>query len=61
MIGFVAIWRGCSVRSEGGGTHYFPSEEDARRYLGLCDALNGMPAIASAEPAPIIAAFDRWL
>lgn len=58
MIGFVAFWRGHTVRSPGGCIHYFPSEEDAWLYLGLCDALAGMPAIASSKPAATVTAFD---
>jgi hypothetical protein len=45
--GFVVRWRGQEVRSVGGAIHYFPSEKDAWTFLRLCDAVDGMPAIAA--------------
>jgi hypothetical protein len=49
--GFVAVWRGQRVHSTGGGTHYFPTEWDAWMFLGFCDVVEGVPAIAAATPA----------
>jgi len=39
--GFVALWRGEYVQAAGGGLHYFATERDARKFLELCDAVNG--------------------
>ncbi len=41
--GFVALWRGEYVQAAGGGLHYFATERDARKFLELCDAVNGIP------------------
>jgi hypothetical protein len=46
--GFVAVWRGQRVHSTEGGTHYFPTAWDAWMFLGLCDVVEGVPAIAAA-------------
>jgi hypothetical protein len=51
LVGFVAFWRGQVVRSVGGEIHYFPTEQDAWLFLGLCDAVEGMPAIAAVASA----------
>ena len=58
MLGFVAFWRGCAVRSGDGQPHFFPSADDAWMYLGLCDLLNGMPAVAAGVPAPAVFASE---
>jgi hypothetical protein len=49
--GFVALWRGQRVKSADGGLHYFPAEWDAWMFLWLCDAVDGVPAIAAGTPA----------
>jgi hypothetical protein len=50
--GFVALWRGQQVQSAGGGLHHFATEQDAWDFLKLCDAVDGIPAIAVGTPAP---------
>jgi len=50
--GFIALWRGQKVQSADGGLHYFPAEWDAWTFLRLCDAVDGIPAIAPRTLAP---------
>ena len=50
--GFVALWHRQQVRSIGGTLHYFPTEWDAWMFLGLCDAVKGMPGIDPDAPYP---------
>lgn len=50
--GFIAVWRGREVHSTNGAVHMFPTEKDARQFLRLCDAVDGMPAISAGTPAP---------
>jgi len=49
--GFVASWRGQKVKSVGGALHHFATERDAWDFLRLCDAADGIPAIAAGTPA----------
>jgi hypothetical protein len=49
--GFAAVWRGQRVHSTDGGTHYFPTAWDAWMFLGLCDVVEGIPAVAAGTPA----------
>jgi hypothetical protein len=47
--GFVAVWRGQTVRSVDGSIRYFISEHDAWMFLWLCDIFGDMPAIRTME------------
>jgi predicted DNA-binding ribbon-helix-helix protein len=50
QVGFVAFWRGQSVRSVDGALHLFPSARDAWMFLAICDDAEGMPAIRAGLP-----------
>ena len=50
--GFVAFWRGQTVRSVDGSTRYFISEHEAWMFLWLCDMFGATPATVPGPTPP---------
>ena len=44
-VGWIAFWNGRKVRSIDGAAYYFATERDAWLFLGVCNAVNGIPKI----------------